>query len=229
MPVRRRRHRDPDHAARGGRLRLARLPAEHRAGPALRLPRARPVRPGSRAAVQPEQAAARPVRQGHRRHLRLGPVAVRLQLRRPRQPQRRRLGGQHAQVGGDQPVLRLGHRPPAEARVRRHRHLRGARQGPDRDPPRHPRADPRHLRRVAHPAIIEHLKSLGHHRDRADAGAPLRQRLHADRQGPVELLGLQHHRRSSRPTPSTPAPARRAVRCRSSRRWCARCTRPASR
>ena len=34
-------------------------------GAAVRLPRARPVRPGSRPAVQPEQAADRPVRQGH--------------------------------------------------------------------------------------------------------------------------------------------------------------------
>ena len=37
-----------------------------------------PYEPGERAALQPEQAAARPVRQGHRRHVRLGPVAVRL-------------------------------------------------------------------------------------------------------------------------------------------------------
>ncbi len=102
-------------AARGRRLRLARLHPQHRARPALRLPRARPLRSGRRTTVQPEQAAARPVRQGHRRHLRVEPVAVRLQLRRSRQPQRRRLGGQHAQVGGDQPVLRLGRRPPAAA------------------------------------------------------------------------------------------------------------------
>ena len=92
-----------------------------------------PFDPASRPPLQPEQAAAGPLRQGHRRHLRLEPVAVRLQLRRPGQPQRRRLGGQHAEVGGDQSVLRLGHRPPAELRVRRHGHLRGARQGPHRD------------------------------------------------------------------------------------------------
>ena len=102
-------------AARGRRLRLARLPAQRRAGPALRLPGARPLRSRRGPALQPEQAAARPVRQGDRRHLRLGPVAVRLRLRRPGQPQRRRLRGQHAQVGGDQPVLRLGRRPAAAA------------------------------------------------------------------------------------------------------------------
>ena len=147
VPVRRRRHRDPDHAARGRRVRLARLPPQHRAGPALRLPRARALRPRRRPPVQPEQAAAGPLRQGDRRHLRLEPVAVRLRLRRSGQPQRRRLGGEHAEVGGDQPVLRLGHRPPAEPRVRRHRHLRGARQGPHRDSSRYPRTDARHLRR----------------------------------------------------------------------------------
>ena len=82
VPVRRRRHRDARRAARGRRLRLARLPARRRAGPALRLPRARPERPGQRPALQPEQAAARPVRQGDRRHHRVGRVAVRLPLGR---------------------------------------------------------------------------------------------------------------------------------------------------
>ncbi len=64
---------------------------ERAARPALRLPRARPVRPRERLARQPEQAAARPLRQGHLRRDRLGPVALRLQLRRPRLAQRRRL------------------------------------------------------------------------------------------------------------------------------------------
>ena len=45
MPVRRRRHRDKGQSARGRRLRLARLPAHHRTGPALRLPGARPYEP----------------------------------------------------------------------------------------------------------------------------------------------------------------------------------------
>ena len=46
---------------------LSRLPAEHRAGPALRLSCAWAVGAGARASLQPEQAAARPVRQGCRR------------------------------------------------------------------------------------------------------------------------------------------------------------------
>ena len=66
-----------------------------------------------RAALQPEQAAARPVRQGDRRRDRLGPGAVRLRLRRPGLAQRRRLGAAHDARRRDQPVLRLGRRPPA--------------------------------------------------------------------------------------------------------------------
>ncbi len=141
VPVRRRRHRDP----------ASRCPRSTASSGTASCPTSSPGQrygyrvhgpydPANGHAVQPEQAAARPVREGHRRHVRLGPVAVRLQLRRPRQPQRRRLGGQHAQVGGHQPVLRLGRRPSAAARVRRLGHLRGARQGPDPDAPRHPRA-----------------------------------------------------------------------------------------
>ena len=42
-------------------------------------------------ALQPQQAAARPLRQGHQRRHRLGPGAVRLRLRRPRVAQRRGL------------------------------------------------------------------------------------------------------------------------------------------
>ena len=194
VPVRRARLGKTHHAAGGGRFRLARLSAGNRVRPAVRLPGTRALRSLPRHPVQPEQAADRPLLEGHRRPLRLEPVGVRLQLRRSRQPQRRRLRGQHAQVGRDQPVLRLGHRPSAAARVRRHHHLRGARQGTDRNPPRHPGADPRHVRRD---------RPSGHHRSpqvardqrpRTDAGAPLRQRRHPARQGTVELLGVQHDR-----------------------------------
>ncbi len=78
---------------------------------------------------------------------------------------------------------------------------------------------------LAHPSVIDHLKRLGHHRDRADAGAPVHPGQHPARQGAAQLLGLQHPRPSSPPTPTTPpvpaGPRRasRASRCRSSRRW----------
>ena len=57
---------------RAHRLQLALLPARRRPGPALRLPRARAVRPGDRQALQPGEAPDRPVREGDRRRRRLG-------------------------------------------------------------------------------------------------------------------------------------------------------------
>ena len=221
--------RDQGDAARGRRLRLARFHPQYRARPALRLPRARPVRSRRGTALQPEQAADRPVREGDRRHLRVEPVAVRLQLRRSRQPQRRRLGGQHAQVRGDQPVLRLGRGSPAAARIRRHGHLRGARQGADPDAPGHPREHSRHVRRRGAPGDHRAPEVVGRQRDRADAGASLRQRLDTHREGAVQLLGLQHHRLLGAGLQVQQQLRPRAVRCRSSRPWCVRCTRPTSR
>ena len=215
--------RDPGRADRGRRLRLALLPAQRAAGAALRLPGARPVGPDERPPVQPEQAAARPVRQGHRRRDRLGPVAVRLQLRRPGLAQRRRLGRAHDPRRGDQPVLRLGGRPVARDPLQRVDHLRGPRQGADPAAPRRPRGAPRDVRRPRPPGDHRPPDPARRHRDRADAGAPVRPGQHPAREGPAELLGLQH--------PRVPGPARvvrrqrrttrarSASRSRSSRRW----------
>ena len=47
---------------------------------------------------------------------------------------------------------------------------------------------------IAHPAMIRHFQRAGGDGRRADAGAPVRARLHTRREGPVQLLGLQHHR-----------------------------------
>ena len=104
-------------AARGRRLRVARLPAEHRAGPALRLPGARPLRPDQRPALQPD-ASCCSTRTPRRSTATFDwdQSLFSYTLRRPRQPQRRRLGDAHAASRGDQPVLRLGQRPPAEPR-----------------------------------------------------------------------------------------------------------------
>ncbi len=82
---------------------------------------------------------------------------------------------------------------------------------------------------IAHPAVIEHLQRLGVTADRADAGAPVRPRPHAGRQGPPQLLGLQHDRLLRPAQRATRRRVSSASRCRSSRRWCARCTRRASR
>ena len=201
LPDRRRRLRDPARAGGGRRLRLARLRAERAAGHPLRLPRARPVRPGERPPEQPVEAAARPLRQGHRRPDRRRRVALQLPLRRPGRVQRGRLARPHDALGGDQPVLRLGPRPPAAARVPRDRLLRDARQGSDHDPPRRARRRARHLRRHRPPGDHRAPHLARGHRGRAAARAPVRQRLPPRRPGSVELLGLQHHR--------VPGPAQR--------------------
>ena len=185
---------DALRADRGRRLRLARLPAADPAGSALRLPRARALRPGQRRALQPEQAAARPLRQGHRRRHRLGPVAVRLHLRRRELPQRRRLRRAHDQGRRDQPVLRLGGRPAAVDPLQRDVHLRGARQGADPPAPRRPRGAARDVRRPGAPGRHRAPQPARGHRDRADAGAPVHPGQRAARQGAAELLGLQHPR-----------------------------------
>ena len=67
---------------------------------------------------------------------------------RPDERQRRRLGGAHAKVGGDEPLLRLARRSPAAHAVARDHRLRGARQGVDRAPSRHRARAARHLRRA---------------------------------------------------------------------------------
>ncbi len=60
--------------------------------------------------------------------------------------------------------------------------------------PEIPEADPRHVRRGRTSGDHRASEGVGCQRNRADAGAPLRQRLDADRQGVDQLLGLQHHR-----------------------------------
>ena len=223
VPVRRRptrrHHRDPDRAHRGRRLRLALLPPPGAAGTALRLPRARPVGPREGPALQPQQAAARPLREGDGRRDRLGPVAVRLQLRRPGLAQRRRLRGAHDARRGDQPVLRLGGRPAPRHPLQRVGHLRGTRQGPDPAAPRGARGAPRDVRRPGAPRDHQPPDPARRHRDRADAGAPVRPGQHPARQGTAQLLGLQHPRLPRPAGVATPRPASSASRCRSSRRW----------
>ena len=130
---------------------------------------------------------------------------------------------------GDQPVLRLGRRPPAAARVRRHRHLRGARQGPDRDAPGHSRPQsaartPRSRTR----SIIEHLKCLG------VTAIELMPVHHFVNDSTLIEKGLSNYWGYNTigffaPDSKYSSTTTRAGRCRSSRRWCVRCTRPTSR
>ena len=150
VPVRRpggrRRRGDPHPAPGGGRLRVARVSAGRHAGAQVRVPGARALRPAAGPALQPGEAAPRPVRARRRGRGRLGRVLLRLRLRGPVVAQRRRLGRAHDALGRRQPVLRLGRRPPAADALPRDGHLRGARQGPHRTASGDPAGDARHLR-----------------------------------------------------------------------------------
>ncbi len=194
MPVRRR-PRDARRAARGHRAQLALLHPGHRAGAALRLSGARAVRPGERAALQPEQAPHRPLREGDRGADRMGPgqrPAVRARPRRRRRFRARRRGRRrcHPEVRRGRPRLRLGRRRGAANGVERHRDLRGAREGVHPAAPRDPRRPARHIRRTCLRAGTRVLPRARRHGGRAAADPPHRRRGVPPRSRALQLLGL---------------------------------------
>ena len=135
-------------AARLRRRRLARLRRRRRARPGVRLPRARPVRPGPRRALQPGQAAARPVRPGHhRRGARSARRSSATTPTTPTGPARSTRPATCPAAWSSTPPSTGATRPPARRSLRRHRHLRGPRQGLHDGPPRRARRAARHLRR----------------------------------------------------------------------------------
>ena len=162
VPVRRDRRGNPDPGAGQRRRRLARVRARRRPGAGLRVPGQRPVGPGARPAVQPGQAAARPVRQGDQRvgHLRAG--GARPGRDRPGQTERAGLLGARAA----EPGRGLGSSAGRTTSRTRHRtsdtilyeiHVKGFTM-------RHPDIPPE-LRGtyagLAHEAAIAHLTGLG--------------------------------------------------------------------
>ena len=143
--------------------------------------------------------------------------------------QRRGLGAARAALGGGEPVLRLGRRPPAGDAVPRERHLRGARARPDQDAPRGARGRAGDL--------PGHVPSRG---DRAPAGpwchgggtdarAPVRHRRLPRRARAGELLGLQHHRFLRAAQRLCLRREAAASRCRNSSRWSGPCIKQGSR
>ncbi len=185
---------DACRADRGQRVRLARLPARRGPRPAVRIPGARSLRPGARAPLQPGQAAARPVQQGHQRRGAVERGAVQLPLQRPRRAEH---GGQrpvHADQRGHQPLLRLGGRPGPADPLPRDGHLRGARPRPDPASPGRAGRAAGHVRRDRPPGGRRAPGPARRHRGRADAGAPVRARAQPAGPRADQLLGLQHDR-----------------------------------
>ena len=191
-------------------LRLARLPAGRRTRPALRLPRARAVRPGGGQRCNPAKLLLDPYAKAIDGHIDWDEALFSYQLRRPgRRATTVDSRAVHDEVRGHQPVLRLGRRPAAAHPVPRDGHLRGARQGHDAAASRtSPRTSRGTYAGLAHPAMIEHLTPAGRHRGRADAGAPVRARHRLVDRG-LRTTGATTPSASSPRTTTTPRPARR--------------------
>ena len=193
-----------------------------------------PYDPENGHALQPGQAAARPLRQGGRRPGRLAtrrcsPTASATPTdrndRRPRSATRcpSRWWSTRSSTGAT--TARRG-TPYHETR-----HLRGARQGPDDAAPRRsPRSSAGTYAGLAHPAIIEHLHRPRRDRGRADAGAPVRPRHARWSSRACATTGATTRSASSRRTTATPARGTpRPAGARVQGAWSRRCTRPASR
>ena len=178
-----------------------------------------PLRAAEGSPLQPAQARSRPLRQGHRPRPALGRLPVRLQDRRPRRRpvlRRARQRPLRAAGGGGRRRLHLGRRPSAADILAQNTDLRTARQGLHRAPSRRAREAARHLRGRGlgggHPAPAQPRRDCGG----ADAGPFARRRPPPGREGPVQLLGLQHPG-LLRPRPPLCLPRLRASRCKSSR------------
>ena len=129
------------------------------------------------------------------RNVRLGRFPVRLQgrrragrphLRRPRQRRVRPAGD------GARPGLHLGRRPGAADPLAQDADLRAARQGLHPAQPARARPPARQLRRAGLGVGDQAPDRPRRHGRRAAAGAPLPRRPPPHREGPAQLLGLQH-------------------------------------
>ena len=189
-----------------------------------------PYEPRAGPPLQSAQAAARSLRQGDRRQLRWSDAQFGYRIG-DRNARTCRSTGATAppacpSAASIDPAFTWGDdrppRTPWHETVIYELHVRGFTQ-------LHPEVPPsaaRHLRRPGHRAGDRAPAAPGRHRRRAAAGAQLRRRPPPGRARACATTGATTRSASSRPTRATPpAAAQRA----SSRRWSARCTRPASR
>ncbi len=182
-----------------------------------------PYDPEQRAPLQPGQVAARPVRQGHRRHHPPRPrqrpaVRARRRRRRPRDRRRRRRR-RHAEVGRPRRDVRLGGRSPAEDPVVGDRHLRDPREGLHQAQRQRPRGSPRHVRGLGLVGGDRVPAEPRRHRRRTAPRAPHRRRVVPRGARSLELLGLQLHRLLRAPRAATRRPAWAGSSSASSRAW----------
>ena len=200
-------------------------------GQAVRVPGNRSLRSRPGPALQPGEAAARPLCPGGQRrgHVRAG--GVRLRGGQPGRAEHARLRRAHAAQPRRGRHVRLDRWRPAQAPVLRHDHLRGARQGVHDAPPQGAGRTARHVRRVRARGRRRLPDRPRRDRRRAAARAPERAGKLPAAARADELLGLQHHRllRAAQRVFRGGAGRRPAARSPSSRPWWTPCTRRASR
>ena len=232
VPVRRRGRRAARRAQRGRRLLLARLPAARRAPGSATASgcTGRGTRPAASAATPASCCSTRTPRRSTAAWTGIPPASP--TTSRPGDPASRNDQDSAPHVPkarGRQPVLRLGRRPPARHTAARVGDLRAARQGVHGQPPGHPRAAARHLRRPRPPG----RRRLPARPSASPPSSCCRSTSSSTTpgwsSGACATTGATTPSGSSPPTTSTPAPAATAPRSPSSRRWCGRSTRPASR
>ena len=189
------------------RWRVAWLRARRRPGPGLRLPGRRALGPGPGPALQPGQAAARPVRPGGaRRRYASGRRCSATTRPTPTSRAPWTPPGTCRAAWSSTPAFELERRRPAPPPVRGHGHLRGARQGLHHAPPGRARrtlrgtyaglAPPRPPSGTCVDLGVTAVELLPVHQNVPEA-VP-------GRAGPDQLLGLQHDRLSSPRTTATP-------------------------
>ena len=153
---------NPDPAAGQRRRHLARLRAGSRAGPGLRVPGQRPLGPGPGPALQPGQAAARPLRQGGQRDGLVRAGGARPRRGRPGRAEHPRLRRARAPQPGRGPGVRLAGRAAGPGTATR---TRSSTRSTSRASPCAIPDIPPELRGtyagLGHEAAIAHLLDLG--------------------------------------------------------------------
>ena len=191
MPVRRGRPGKPGPAARLRCRCLARVRPRGGSRAGLRVPRAWPVGPRPRTALQPGQAAARPVRPGVPGRGQLRARGIRLRRGPAGHAELAGFGRARAVRPGGGRHIRLGRRRQAADRLRGHDHLRGARQGPDHAASGRAGRAAGQLRRARARGGYRLPDPAGRDRRGAAAGASVRTGGVPAEAGADQLLGLQ--------------------------------------
>ena len=214
-----------DRAAGIHRRGVARLSARGAAGPALRLSRLRPLRPGRRASLQPQQAAARPLCAGNPGRSCAGTTccsATASAARARTSPSTAATARATCRNAGSS-------RPPLPGATTATRRRRGKRRssssctcaGSPRRIRRVPEAHRGTFAALSSPAVIDYLVDLGITAiELLPIHATISER-HAAQRRAGQLLGLQHDR-LFRARPAVSAQRRRSTR---SRPRCSGCTR----